>query len=84
MSAETIAYQDGATALSGLVYRPAGTPRAAVAVYPTIMNQGGVVLDKAQALADAGYLAMVADFYGKQPDKLRAIARVRRRNPRHA
>ncbi|WP_305096073.1 dienelactone hydrolase family protein [Croceibacterium aestuarii] len=67
MSVETIAYQDGVTALTGLVYRPVGTPRAAVAVYPTIMNQVGVVLDKAQALADAGYLAMVADFYGKQP-----------------
>ncbi|MXO59658.1 dienelactone hydrolase family protein [Altererythrobacter salegens] len=65
---ETIAYSDGETALNGIVYRPSGTPRAAVAVYPTIMNQVGVVLDKAQALADAGYLAMVADFYGKQPE----------------
>ena len=67
MSRENIAYSDGDTALIGLVYRPAGTPRAAVAVYPTIMNQVGAVLDKAQALADAGYLALVADFYGKQP-----------------
>jgi len=61
-------YSDGDTALTGLVYRPSGSPRAAVAVYPSIMNQGGSVLDKARALADAGYLALVADFYGKQPE----------------
>ena len=65
---ETIAYADGDCALTGLVYRPAGTPRGAVAVYPTIMNQVGVVLAKAQALAEAGYLALVTDFYGKNPD----------------
>ncbi len=64
---EKVAYDDGGTALTGLVFRPSGKPRAAVAVYPTIMNQVGVVLDKAQALADAGYLALVADFYGKNP-----------------
>ena len=62
-----VPYRDGDTALTGLLYRPAGAPRAAVLVYPTIMNQGGSVLDKAASLADSGYLAFVADFYGKQP-----------------
>jgi dienelactone hydrolase len=64
---ETVAYADGDTPLTGLLYRPAGSPRAAVAVYPTIMNPTEAVLAKAQALADAGYLALVADFYGKAP-----------------
>ncbi|MCP5396830.1 MAG: dienelactone hydrolase family protein [Sphingomonadaceae bacterium] len=64
---ETIAYRDGATALEGELYRPAGTIRAVVAVYPTIMNPTQAVRDKAQALADSGYLAMVCDFYGQAP-----------------
>jgi dienelactone hydrolase len=64
---ERIDYRDGDTLLTGLLYRPSGEPRAAILVYPTIMNVGGVVLDKAAALAEAGYLAFVADFYGKNP-----------------
>ena len=68
--AETVDYTDGETALTGLLYRPAGTPRAAVAVYPTIMNPTEAVLAKARALADAGYLALVADYYGKTPQGL--------------
>lgn len=68
MEPERVSYSDGGTALRGLLYRPAGSPRAAVLVYPTIMNQQGVVLAKAQSLADHGYLAFVADFYGKQPE----------------
>ena len=64
---ETLPYSDGGTALTGLLYRPDGGPRAGILVYPTIMNPTESVLDKAQALADAGYLALVADFYGKAP-----------------
>lgn len=63
----TVAYEDGETPLAGVLYRPAGAPRAAVAVYPTIMNPTEPVLDKARALADAGYLALVTDFYGERP-----------------
>lgn len=62
-----LAYHDGETALTGLVARPSGVPRAAVLVFPTIMNPTPSVLAKAQALADAGYLALVADFYGVTP-----------------
>lgn len=65
--AETVAYSDGDTPLAGLLYRPGAAPRAAVAVYPTIMNCTEPVLAKARALADAGYLALVTDFYGEQP-----------------
>jgi dienelactone hydrolase len=68
MAAERVSYSDGETALIGLVYRPLVQPRAAVLVYPTIMNQQGVVLDKARSLAEHGYLAFVADFYGKNPE----------------
>ena len=61
---ERIEYADGATALTGLLTRPAGTPRAAVLVFPTIMNVTPVIEAKALALAEAGYLALIADFYG--------------------
>jgi hypothetical protein len=54
MQPEEISYSDGETALAGLLYRPSDTPRAAVLVYPTIMNQQGVVLDKARSLAEHG------------------------------
>ena len=65
---EPLPYADGDTALTGLLARPAGTPRAAVAVFPTIMNPTPSVEAKALALAEAGYLALVADFYGRQPE----------------
>lgn len=84
ISPEAVAYADGATALTGLVYRPQGAPRAAVLVYPTIMNQVGVVLDKAASLAVGGYLAFVVDFYGKNPanfEQAREFAAVIRPEP---
>jgi len=65
---EKLAYRDQETALTGLVARPEGAARAAVLVFPTIFNPTPAVNQKALALADAGYLAMVADFYGKQPE----------------
>ena len=68
MDHERISYTDGDTNLTGLLFRPAGKPRAAILVYPTIMNQEGVVLEKAALLAEHGYLAFMADFYGKNPE----------------
>ncbi|HSQ95330.1 MAG TPA: dienelactone hydrolase family protein [Croceibacterium sp.] len=68
MSPERVSYSEGETALTGLLYRPEEKPRAAVLVYPTIMNVGGVVLNKAESLAEHGYLTFLADFYGKNPD----------------
>ncbi len=67
MELETSPYQDGDTALMGHVARPSGTPRAAVLVFPTIMNPTESVRAKALALAEAGYLALIADFYGEEP-----------------
>ncbi|WP_336977305.1 dienelactone hydrolase family protein [Altererythrobacter fulvus] len=74
---EKLPYADGDVALTGLLARPAGTPRAIVVVYPTIMNSTRAVEDKASALAEAGYLALIADFYGKTPssfDEARSFA----------
>jgi dienelactone hydrolase len=65
MTGETLAYADGDVALSGLLYRPATAPRAAVLVFPTIANVTANVQRKAAALAEDGYLALIADFYGQ-------------------
>lgn len=67
MGLQALAYADGDTRLTALVARPAGRARAAVLVCPTIMNPSEAVRTKALALAEAGYLALVADFYGRQP-----------------
>lgn len=61
---ERIDYADGETALTGWLVRPAGRPRAAVAVYPTFMNKTAGVEAKARALAAEGFTAFIADFYG--------------------
>ena len=74
---ERLEYSDGETALTGLLVRPAAAPRAAVLVFPTIMNLTPAVEHKALMLAEAGYLALVADFYGQRPasfDDARALA----------
>lgn len=62
---ERLEYRDGTNALTGYVIRPAGRPRAVIAVYPTIMNATPSIDTKARALAAAGYLAVVGDFYGE-------------------
>lgn len=64
---EQIPYNDRETALTGWLARPAGTPLAAIAVFPTIMNITPFVEAKALTLAEAGYLVFVADFYGRLP-----------------
>lgn len=66
-AAEPLPYADGLLKLSGLLFRPAGQPRAAVAVFPTIKNTTPAVEAKACLLARAGYLACVCDFYGAVP-----------------
>lgn len=77
---EAIAFSDGDTALHGKLVRPAGPPRAAVAVFPTFMNATPGVEARAQALADAGYVALIGDFYGPDaPDDFQqAIAAMTR------
>ena len=81
---EPLDYEDGETQLTALLARPSGAPRAAVLVFPTIMNTTPAVETKARALADAGYLALIADFYGKRPagfDEARAMAAEIRPDP---
>jgi len=84
MQTRPLPYADGDAALTGQLYRPSGQPRAAVLVFPTIMNATPAVEAKAQALAEAGYLALIADFYGTQPasmDEARTLALALRAAP---
>jgi len=81
---DPIDYADGETALSGLLARPAGPARAAILVFPTIMNPTPAVEAKAQKLAEAGYLALIADLYGQRPsgfDEARRLAAEIRPDP---
>ena len=62
---ERIDYADGAAPLTGWLARPVGEARAAVLVFPTIANVTPAVERRAAMLAKAGYLALIADFYGE-------------------
>ena len=68
MEPETLHYRDGDLRLTAQLWCPGGPPRAAIAVYPTIANSTAAVEAKAAALAEAGFAAMVADFYGDSAD----------------
>lgn len=84
MSFEPVPYADGDTALTGMLARPAAAPRAAILIFPTIMNPTPAVEAKALKLAEAGYLALIADFYGRRPadfDEARALAAEIRPDP---
>ena len=79
---ERVDYADGQTALTGWLARPAGPARAAVTVFPTFMNTSPGVEAKARALAEAGCIALVADFYGPDtphdaPSAFAAMERLR-------
>jgi dienelactone hydrolase len=65
MTLEPVSYAHGETALTGWLARPEGTPRAAVLVLPTIANANAAMERRARMLADLGYVAMIADFYGE-------------------
>lgn len=62
---ERVDYSDRGAALTGWLARPAGAPRAAVLVFPTIANVLPAIERRAGLLAERGYLAMIADFYGQ-------------------
>lgn len=66
MAVEQVDYADGDLALTGFLVKPDGPPRAAVLVLPTIANCNAPMIRRAHMLAQAGCLAMVADFYGVQ------------------
>ena len=62
-------YLDGNTTLAGWLARPEGKARAAIVVYPTIANITPRVAQKAASLAKAGFVVLVADFYGLEAAK---------------
>ncbi len=67
---EHIDYTDCGTVLTGWLARSTGKPRAAVVLFPTIMNQAPNARRRMPMLAEAGYLAFMADFYGEPvPDR---------------
>jgi dienelactone hydrolase len=79
-----IPYRDGAIALTGWLARPRAKPRAAVVVFPTIANVNAAMERRARMLAEAGYLAMIADFYGQAVESFEAsgpLAQMLRTDP---
>ncbi|MEY2943984.1 MAG: hypothetical protein RLY97_1998 [Pseudomonadota bacterium] len=62
-----IPYTHANTALTAHLAHPASKPRAAVLIFPTIANLTPAITRRAEMLADAGYLALIADFYGETP-----------------
>lgn len=69
---DAIAYSHAGRDLTGWLARPEGTPRAAVIVFPTIANYNAPMEKRARMLADLGYLALVADFYGEPVESFEA------------
>lgn len=66
MAMEQIEYSDVDVALTGFLLRPEGKARAAVLILPTIANCTTPMIRRAHLLRQAGYVAMIADFYGVQ------------------
>jgi dienelactone hydrolase len=71
-SLEPVAYADGDTALTGLLAKPPVAARAAVVVFPTIANVTPAIERRAAMLAKAGFVAMIADFYGEPVESFEA------------
>lgn len=69
---EELAYRDGDLALTGLLARPEGKARAAVVVFPTIANVTPAIERRAALLAEAGFLVLIADFYGEPVESFEA------------
>lgn len=60
-----VPYKDGDTALTGWLALPTGPVRAAIVVCPTIANVTPAIERSALMLAEAGFVALIADFYGE-------------------
>jgi dienelactone hydrolase len=69
---EQVSYRDGDLALTGLLARPERKARAAVVIFPTIANATPAIECRATMLADLGFLALVADFYGEPVENFAA------------
>jgi dienelactone hydrolase len=70
---EPVGYADSDTALTGWLAWPAGTPRAAIAVFPSVHGRTAHSDDRVTRLTEAGYLAMSADYYGSGIDGTEAV-----------
>lgn len=80
------AYAHDGVTLAGLIARPAGTPRGAIVVFPTIANATPTIERRAVMLAEAGFVALIADFYGEVVpsfEAARPLADRLRADPRH-
>lgn len=69
---EQVFYRDGDLALTGFLARPEGKARAAVVIFPTIANVTSAIERRAAMLAEAGFVALIADFYGEPVDSFEA------------
>lgn len=72
MALEAVLYRHAGQELTGWLARPDGSPRAAIVVFPTIANFNAPMERRARMLADLGYFAMVADFYGEPVESFEA------------
>ncbi len=72
MMLERIDYADRGTALTGWLARPDGAARGAVVVFPTIANVTPAIERRAEMLAAAGFVALIADFYGETVENFEA------------
>ncbi len=83
---ERVAYTDRGTALTGWLARPASAARGAVVVFPTIANVLPAIERRAAMLAQQGFVALIADFYGAPVDSFdasRPLAEALRRDVDH-
>jgi dienelactone hydrolase len=80
---ERVDYAHGDTRLTGWLARPTGTARAAVVLFPTIANFNAPAERRARMMAEAGYLVLVADFYGVAEGDWQALAEDLRADTAH-
>ncbi len=69
---ERVDYDDRGTALTGWLARPNQQARAAIVVFPTIANNNPPIERRAAMLAEAGFVALIADFYGEPVESFEA------------
>ena len=69
---ERIDYADRGTALTGWLARPMGAARGAIVVFPTIANVTPAIERRAEMLRAAGFVALIADFYGETVENFEA------------
>ncbi len=83
---ERLDYADGAVPLTGWLARPAGEPRAAIILFPTIANVNAAMERRAAMLAEEGFLTLIADFYGEPVSDFAAagaLSKTLRATPEH-